>query len=446
MPMNDTPVSISDKIRQQFDFGPYPRTPIDKSPKDDVNQLFTHNFITPYYLRNQQVPKIERPVILDAGCGSGYTSLILAEANPHAQIVGIDVSAESIKLAEMRLKHHGFGDAQFHVLSIEELPSLGMEFDYINCDEVLYFLPEPAAGLRSMRSILKPHGIIRANLHSALQRAPFYRAQKVFQMMGLFDTNPEELEIGLVQEVMKALAPHTNLKQQGWNPKWGNDNVIAHEVILANFLLQGDQGFTVSDMFQCIETADLEFISMVNWVNWDIYSLFQNPDDLPVFLTYGLSETTAQEKLSLFELLHPVHRLLDFWCGMPKLDEDFSPLATWDTGDWQKAHVQIHPQLTTQKAKEAFLKTVSEQVPIDLASLLSAPTAGSYIANSSIAALLLLLMDGPKSYRGVVEYWLQLYPKDPLTLEPLTADIAEKKVQKILSQLEVFLYVLIEIH
>ncbi|NJM95753.1 MAG: class I SAM-dependent methyltransferase, partial [Acaryochloridaceae cyanobacterium CSU_5_19] len=205
--MTSSVSSISDKIRQQFDFGPYPRIPIDKSPKAESNTLFSHNLVTPYYLKHQRVINTERATILDAGCGSGYKSLVLAEANPGATIVGIDLSAESVSLAKTRLKHHGFDNAQFHTLAIEDIPRLGMEFDYINCDEVLYLFPNPADGLASLKSALKPQGIIRSNLHSSWQRAPYFRAQNVFQMMGLFENNPEALEVELVQEIMKALKP-----------------------------------------------------------------------------------------------------------------------------------------------------------------------------------------------------------------------------------------------
>jgi len=56
-------------------------------------------------------------------------------------------------------------NTEFHVISIEELPQLGLSFDYINCDEVLYFFPDPSVGLQAMKSVLQPDGIIRTNLH-----------------------------------------------------------------------------------------------------------------------------------------------------------------------------------------------------------------------------------------------------------------------------------------
>ncbi len=92
---------LLDKIRQQFDSSPYPRIPLDKSPRNNSNELYIHNLMTPVYLRNQKVIDTKGKVILDAGCGSGYKSLILAEANVGAKIVGIDISEESIKLAQI---------------------------------------------------------------------------------------------------------------------------------------------------------------------------------------------------------------------------------------------------------------------------------------------------------------------------------------------------------
>ena len=146
--MDENTAELLEKIRQQYETSPYPRTPLEQSPKDDFNSLYIHNLVTSYYLRYQKVIDTEGKVILDAGCGSGWKSLILAEANPGAKIVGIDISEESVKLAQQRLKFHGFDHVEFHAISIYDLPSLGLEFDYINNDEMLYLLPDLVAALK----------------------------------------------------------------------------------------------------------------------------------------------------------------------------------------------------------------------------------------------------------------------------------------------------------
>ncbi|MBE9169974.1 class I SAM-dependent methyltransferase [Pleurocapsales cyanobacterium LEGE 06147] len=174
------------------------------------------NLVTSYYLKYHRVASTKEIAILDAGCGTGFQTLALARANPGSRVIGIDLSEKSIELARARLQYHNCQDVEFRVLNILDLPQLGLEFDYINCDEVLYLFPDPAVGLQALKSVLKPNGIIRANLHSALQRADLYRAQAAFRLIGLFDQNPEDTEVAAVQTMMKSLPRWVNVKERTW--------------------------------------------------------------------------------------------------------------------------------------------------------------------------------------------------------------------------------------
>jgi hypothetical protein len=84
---------------------------------------------------------------------------------------------------------------------------------------------------------------------------------------------------------------------------------------LANYLLQGDKGFNVLDLFELLELLSLELIDMVNWQSWQVWDLLQNQAQLPEYLDMILSMATPAQYLHLFELLNPIHRTLDFWCG-----------------------------------------------------------------------------------------------------------------------------------
>src|SRR4028119_1778075 len=107
-------------------------------------------------------------------------------------------------------------------------------------------------------------------------------------------------------------------------------------------------------MFSAIRAAELEFISMVNWRQWGLMSLFKEPDNLPAFLAMSFPETTIEEQLHLFELLHPVHRLLDFWCGHPNHAEPSLSVAGWQHSNWKKAIVHLHPQLKTAEIEQGL--------------------------------------------------------------------------------------------
>ncbi|MBC6421881.1 MAG: hypothetical protein GDA43_15200 [Hormoscilla sp. SP5CHS1] len=45
--------------------------------------------------------------------------------------------------------------------------------------------------------------------------------------------------------------------------------------MLANHLLQGDKGYNIPEMFAALRTANLEFVSMVQWQEWDLLALFK---------------------------------------------------------------------------------------------------------------------------------------------------------------------------
>ncbi|MBN3887515.1 MAG: class I SAM-dependent methyltransferase [Nostoc sp.] len=433
---------LLDKIRQQFDTSPYPRVPLDKSPKDHPNLLYIHNLVTSYYLRNQKVIDTKGKLILDAGCGTGYKSLVLAEANPGAKIVGIDISEESIKLAQQRLEHHGFDNTEFHVLPIQELPKLDYQFDYINCDELLYLFPDLDAALQAMISVLKPNGIIRSNLHSSIQRFTYFRAQRVFTMMGLMDENPEDLEMEIVVETMKALKDNVDLKARTWNSnKYEGEN--GKEGILMNYLFQGDKGYTISDMFMALKAANLEFISMVNWRQWDLINLFKDPENLPAFLSMSLPEISIEERLQLFELIHPIHRLIDFWCGHCNQVETFLPVSQWADSDWRLAKVSLHPQLKTPNFQEDLVTCITEFRIFPISNYLSLVEEFVGI-DSSLALCLIPLLEQTQPMKFLVEHWKQFRPLDPITLKPTDEGQAFEMVQQLLLRLESLGYVMLE--
>lgn len=425
-----------ERIRQQFDFGPYPRIPLDKFPKDDTNSLFIHDVVTAYYLAYQTVVDSQNLVILDAGCGSGYKSLLLAIANPGAKIVGIDLSEASVKMARERLAYHQFENVEFHTMTIEEIPGLGLEFDYINCDEVLYLVPDQVRALQAMGSVLKPQGIIRANLHSYLQRTAFFRAQAIFQIMGIMDNNPEEMEMKLVQEIMAELKNGVDLKVRSWNPKYEQED--AAESLLANHLLVGDRGFKARDVFDYLDQANLDFIAMVNWRQWSLESLFKDPENLPSFLAMSLPDVPQQTQLELYELFHPVHRLLDFWCHNPQPNAESppSPPEDWPDELILQAQVYLHPQLRTQTIQDKWEKYIQDRVVVDLGTFLSLTSTTPVYVDGLVLSCLLPLFDGPQSVDFLVKRWLQICPCDLMTAEPLTPIQALAQVRQFLHRLE----------
>lgn len=435
---------LLEKIRQQFDSSPYPKTPVEISPKEDFNALFIHNYLTPYYLRNQALIDPKEVAILDVGCGSGYKTLILAEANPGATIIGIDLSDQSVSLARERLKFHGFPDVQFYRLPLDEVSQLGMKFDLINCDEILYLMPDLTQALRTLRTALKPTGILRGNLHSLYQRHHFFRSQQLFHWMGLLDGNPEANEIQIVLDTMKALKDDVPMKRQTWSPQQAEER--PEEYVLMNYLFQGDKGYTLSQLFESLRGANLEFICMTNQRDWDLMSLFQDPQNLPEAWSSSLPELSMEDRLQLFELLAPVHRLLDFWCGQVGQTPQWEMPRYWQPIEWEQVRVHLHPQLKSAIAKSALITAIQQQQSFDLSQYLTgaASSQAHVFLSPNLAAALLPLWDEPQLFSALVDRILTVRPCDPVTLEPTDPQRAAQDLRDAVINLELSLHVLLE--
>ena len=436
---------LREKVRQQFKTGPYPRRPLEKFPKDDYDWLFTHSAIAPYYLRNQKILDTEGKYILDSGCGTGYKALALAAANPGAKIVGVDISEEAIELAKIRLARYGFNDAEFYAMALEDLPELGIEFDYINCDEVLYLLPDPIAGLQAMRSVLKPDGVMRGNFHSALQRTYFYRAQQGFGIMGLMDGNPRETEIELSRQLMIQLKDKVRVKRKTWNA----DKAYEDEGwVLSNYLLLEDKGSTIPEMFAAFREAKLELVSMVAWQRWEILDLFEKPELLPSAVALRFQEMSLEERLHLFELWNPTYRLLDFWCGHPReagkapeAGKDSVTKKDWSESDWKKAVVRLHPLLAIPRVKKTAIASIAKRARFKISRYIPSVAPNSIWLDSIVASCLLPLWDEPQSIGTLVERYLKMAPPDPLTLKPVSETKAFQEIVQTLKTLESCCYV-----
>jgi 2-polyprenyl-3-methyl-5-hydroxy-6-metoxy-1,4-benzoquinol methylase len=439
--------NLNEKIRQQYDFLPYPESDIEYLPKDKLQSLFIHSLATPHYLRYQQIVDTKDKIILDAGCGSGLKSLVLALANPGAKIVGVDLSEKSVELARQRLAYHGFEKVEFYTLSLDDLESLGYQFDYINCDEVLYLLDNPGEMLGIFRSVLKPQGIIRSNLHSYYQRQAFFRSQEAFKLLGLFDETSTETAIEVVEDTLRSLKDAVKLKQLfqefAQNEKPNSQQI--KEWILVNYLIQGDKGYTVKQLFDFLEEAELDFLSMVNWRQWDINLLFKDPENLPLFWQWGLEEASEAEKLQLFELFEPVHRLLDFWAM--RTDDTPIPISPlhWSDEQWLSCRVYINPVLTPEKVKEDVHQAIKTRSSFTISKYLPLPTLVPIVIDSLFASCLSPLWESPQPFPVLLERWLLLQPRDPVTLTLKTEAQACQEIQDLLTQLETFTYIMLEL-
>ena len=120
----------------------------------------------------------------------------------------------------------------------------------------------------------------------------------------------------------------------------------------------------------------------------DFTTLFQGDvETLPPPWQQVLTQSSMEEKLHLFELMHPIHRLLDFWCMQPDDHPPRAPLKQWSLQDWQQANVQLHPQLKLPKIKQALVHCIRHQEAFEISRYLSVVRATPCVIKTQLRSL-----------------------------------------------------------
>jgi len=94
--------------------------------------------------------------VLDAGCGAGWLSRVLARLAGEGRVVGMDISDEMIRHA--RAASAEFGNLIFITGAIGEIPWEANFFDKAISVESAYYWPDPAAGLRELHRVMRDGG------------------------------------------------------------------------------------------------------------------------------------------------------------------------------------------------------------------------------------------------------------------------------------------------
>jgi SAM-dependent methyltransferase len=99
-------------------------------------------------------------LVLEAGCGVGAQTVILARHSPDTAFISVDVSPESLAQARRQVRQAGATNVLFQNADIFRLPFRAATFDHVFVCFVLEHLADPAGALRALRRVLKPGGSI----------------------------------------------------------------------------------------------------------------------------------------------------------------------------------------------------------------------------------------------------------------------------------------------
>ncbi len=244
--MNESP--LSDVVSRQYERWVYP------APIDDVADWLrdNHQRFDPSLNRRVFWPDRDHAPDLDiliAGCGTSQAAAF-AFTNREARVVGIDISQASLAHQQYLKDKHGLANLELHHLPIEEVATLGMDFDLVVSTGVLHHMADPLAGLKALGTRLRPKGVLGLMLYAKYGRIGVETLQSVFRDLGL---QQDERSVELVKETIGCL-PRDHIVQ----PSLSDQTLV--DTDLVDLCLHGrERSYSVDDCLEFVARAGLSF-------------------------------------------------------------------------------------------------------------------------------------------------------------------------------------------
>jgi SAM-dependent methyltransferase len=238
------------EVQNFYERYPYPR-PVDSL--ESYGQLWRdpRRRRADHHLFQPATKYREDPAILIAGCGTSQAAKH-AVRWPAARVTGIDFSATSVRCTEELKRQYRLDNLTLHQLPVERAAELGMQFDQIVCTGVLHHLADPDAGLRALRSVLKPDGVMHLMVYAPYGRTGIYMLQDFCRRLGIKATDEGIDDLMTALKLLPPGHPLEHLLREAPD--------FRHAAAVADALLNPqDRAYSVPQLFDFLNGAGLQF-------------------------------------------------------------------------------------------------------------------------------------------------------------------------------------------
>ena len=153
-----------------------------------------------------------RPKIWVAGCGRNQ-ALITALKFPHAEVLGSDLSAESLADCRKNAYWLKVENLELRRESLNEV-TYADRFDYVICTGVIHHNADPKVPLLALKKGLKPQGVMELMVYDTyhrLETAGFQEA--VRRILGNLRSPDLELELPVAQKLVHSFSTPCRMKE-----------------------------------------------------------------------------------------------------------------------------------------------------------------------------------------------------------------------------------------
>ena len=313
------PDSVTQAVSALYDAYPFPPEPMQDGPPPGYNWRW--HYPSAYGFCTGQAPKLGRPRILDAGCGTGVSTDYLAHLNPSAEITAIDISAGTLAVAQERCRRSGVVDRiHFQQLSLYDVDQLPGEFDHINCVGVLHHLADPDRGLAALASKLAPGGILHIFVYAEIGRAEIRQMQAAIALLQGEQRGDYRDGVAVGREIFRQLPADNRLRRRE-EERWALEN-HRDECFADMYVHPQEIDYNTETLFRWIDASSLTFLGFSDRDRWQPDRLFGESD----LLRNRFQSLSERQQYRLIELLDPEITHFEFFLGR-------SPLPRWNWSD-----------------------------------------------------------------------------------------------------------------
>ena len=242
--------AVQDAVRTFYDLHPYPPPVEDldgyrKRWQDEGRRRADFHLHWP-----DRAYRVDLTVLI-AGCGTSQAAKH-ALRQPACQVIGIDISATSVRHTEALKRSYNLTNLDVYQLPVERAGELGCRFDKVVCTGVLHHLPDPDAGLRALRAVLKPDGAIHLMVYATYGRTGVYMLQEYCRRLGIGHTAQEIQELAVTLTALPRAHPLARLLAE--SPDFQSANALADALLNPQ-----DRAYTVPQLFEFSEGCGLTF-------------------------------------------------------------------------------------------------------------------------------------------------------------------------------------------
>ena len=265
--------------------------------------------------------------ILFAGAGTGTSTILLSNQlrtqNISFEAVHFDLSQTSVNIAKKRADislHSNIRFIQGSLLNAKDIQRLQdlepKPFDYIDCVGMLMATVDPTQTLKNLGQLLTQDGGIGVMVYATYGRAPIYQVRRTMQLLSKNKSQKEQLQIlrKILYDDSNFWANHAKLSQHAEE----YDDIS----LVDTYLHPIDRSFTVPEIFEMINSAELHFASFTVPLLYDPSSIPSGQRGLSSFEieTWTANKMTVAEKYELAETMDGTIERHEFYVTKKLLD------------------------------------------------------------------------------------------------------------------------------